>query len=390
MTLPALINKRVIILTGEPSGDAHAAPLIRELKKKEPGLRVSGIGGPCLSREGVRLFYDIKELTVMGAVEVLYQFSHIKRAFARFKLEVHQHRPDLLILVDYPGFNLKAAAWAKTFHIPVLYYITPKVWAWKKSRLKTIRKWVDHAALIFPFELPLYKRSGIPATFVGNPLLDQFSVSRIASQSVLPRTKHGTGSKTADDFVIGLLPGSRKNEIHSLLETMLAASCLIKKQCQTVRFVVSAAESADLSYIRGMIDTYEKQIPVSIKKGSVSNIFSQADLLIAASGTVTLEAAIHGIPTIIIYKVSPLTFFLGKRFVRLDYVGLPNIIAKKEVMPELLQDKANPVQISDRAIEMMQPANLHQSRKELRFVKHMLGTPGAARRTAQIAMNLLN
>lgn len=374
-------SRHIQILTGEPSGDVHGADLVDEIRKIIPSARFSGIGGPCLKRSGVDLFFDIKELTVMGLVEVFAQLSHIRKAFYQFRSAIIADRPDLLILVDYPGFNLKAAAVAKSAGIPVLYYITPKVWAWKKSRLKTIKKTVDHAALIFPFELRLFQKAGIPATFVGNPLLDR-----------IPEVSRPAGHLCVDEsspIRIGLLPGSRKNEIHALLEPMLQAATLISETRQNVQFLVSQAESAEGAYVEKLVRSYGKKLDICIVKKDVTPILAKACLVIAASGTVTLEAAVFGVPTIIIYKVAPLTFFLGKRVIQLDWVGLPNIIAQKQVMPELLQSEATPENISRTALSMLAPEKNLSARKQLKQVKLLLGSKGAARRTARIAKNMM-
>ncbi len=378
MTKPCGESKHVMILTGEPSGDIHGAALIAELTGKLPGITVSGIGGPALEKEGARLFFDIRDLTVMGLTEVICRLNHIKTAYDRFRQQLYKHPPDLLVLVDFPGFNLKAAALAKKHGIPVLYYIAPKVWAWKKSRLKTIKKVTDHVALIFPFEPKIYQKAGIPATFVGNPLLgkDHRFIAHMTPESSKPK-------------VIGLLPGSRKNEIRSLLPVMIMAADMIAGLNEDIRFIVSAASHADLPYIKQQVSLSRNSRNFTVTTDPVATIFKSTDLLVAASGTVTLEAAVHQVPTVIVYKVSPVTFFFGKRLVQLDYIGLPNIIAGRQVMPELLQEDVSPEKIFTTVSAMLEQQTLDRIRKELGKIRHLLGSPGAAGRTAGIAVRMM-
>lgn len=375
--------RHVMIIAGEPSGDIHGGSLVKELKKMDPLLKISGIGGPCLKKAGVELFFDIENLTVMGFVEVFFQIKYIRQAFSLFKHHIRTYTPDLLILIDYPGFNLKAAAWAKQKNIPVLYYIGPKVWAWNQSRLLKIKRYVDHAALIFPFEYGIYKKAGIPATYVGNPLLDYIG----DFDSQWKRAKDSASVK--DHMVVGLLPGSRKNEIKALLIPMLRTAMMLQDRFDHISFVVSAADSINPDFFNKIMEPYRGNKRFSVVYGDPAPIFYKADLLIAASGTVTLEAAVHEIPTIIIYKVFPLTFFLGKHLVQLKFVGLANIIAKKEIMPELLQEDVTPEKICRKAITMLKEDNLRSIKKDLSMIRKLLGGKGAATRTAKIAMSLL-
>jgi len=259
----------IIVLTGEPSGDLHAATLIRAMRKINPGLYISGIGGPCMEAEQVDIFFSIDKLSAMGITEVISQFKYIKLAFDSFKSRLRTHLPDLIILIDYPGFNLKAAQYAKQkFDIPIFYYITPKVWAWKESRLKQIKKYIDHAALILPFEEKLYNRAGIPSTYVGNPLVDDYPDHMAKPFRKLPFLAEKCsikGSGNAKDLesmdlgpVIGLLPGSRKAEITNLLGIMLEAALIIHQQKKRARFLISAASGLHSDRIQQILSPYNQ------------------------------------------------------------------------------------------------------------------------------------
>ncbi len=375
---PVIQPRHIMILAGEPSGDLHGANLVRSLKQMEPGLKISGIGGDGMAARGMELFFHINRLSVMGLTEVLLQFRVIKQAFDLFRQKVRTTKPDLVILIDYPGFNLRAAAFAKKAGVPVLYYITPKVWAWKRSRLKTIKRVVDHAALIFPFEAPMFRKEGIPATFVGHPLLDCY-----------PDTMTPDRSREDGDFIIGLLPGSRETEISALFKTMVESAVLIRKRIGNVRFLVSAAPSVDHQQMEQIMAPYNKDHLFTLVKGTPQSIFHRADLLVAASGTVTLEAAICGVPMIIVYKLSSLTFFIGRIFVRLKHVGLANIIAGHEVVPELLQNQATPETIAHTAVSLLNRKKLGQMRSRLLMIRKLLGGRGASLRTARLALELM-
>ncbi|MCP4115181.1 MAG: lipid-A-disaccharide synthase [Desulfobacteraceae bacterium] len=375
---PVQKSRHIMILAGEPSGDLHGANLVKSLKQADSRIRITGIGGDGMAARGMELFFHINRLSVMGLTEVLLQFRVIKQAFYCFRDRVRTTKPDLVILIDYPGFNLRAAEFAKKAGIPVLYYITPKVWAWKRSRLKTIKRVVDHAALIFPFESPIFQKEGIPSTFVGNPLLDCY-----------PDTMIPVRSGKDGEYTIGLLPGSRETEISALLKTMVESAVLIRERTGNVRFLVSAAPTVDHGRMEEIIAPHNRDRLFTLVKGTPQAIFDRADLLVAASGTVTLEAAICGVPMIIVYKLSSLTFFIGKIFVRLKHVGLANIIAGHEVVPELLQDQATPETIAGTAVSLLNPEKLRRMRARLLMIRELLGGSGASRRTARLALDLI-
>ena len=369
--------KKIMIIAGEPSGDLHGANVIHALKKRQPGICISGIGGDAMARAGMDLRFHIRDLSVMGVTEVLMKLRCIAGVFRGMERHLEQWVPDLLILIDYPGFNLKMAAVAKGMEIPVLYYISPKVWAWKLSRLKKIKKNVDHVALIFPFEVPLYQRWKIPHTFVGHPLLDcrEYAVT------------HVPGTRTAE-LVIGLLPGSRNAEIATLLDPLLKASRRIARLKPQVRFLLSRADAVDKERFNLILARHSNHLHCRVIPGDVTKILTAADLIIAASGTVTLEAALFGVPTIIIYKMSRISYALARLFVHLRHVGLANIIAGEEIMPELLQSHATPEKISDTTLHLLEEGRLFAVHKRLQMIPGLLGGKGASRRVAALALGL--
>lgn len=375
-----------MMIAGEPSGDLHGSNLIKALDKTGLSLRYSGIGGNMMQAEGMTLFFHIKQLSVMGVVEVLAQIRTIKKAFTIYRNALLHDPPDLLLLIDYPGFNLKAAAFAKKCSIPVLYYITPKVWAWNKSRLDKIKKNVDHAAVIFPFEEKIFKGKNIPVTFVGHPLLDVYN-----HDVAIPteNSSHASSQKKTSPLVIGLLPGSRESEVSALLEILVQSARIIYKHYSDIKFLLSAASSINKNKIAAVLGKYNQDNIFSVVYGSPVHLFKNSDLLIAASGTVTLEAALWGVPMIIVYKMSSLSFFMAKIFVKLKHVGLPNLIAGEEVVPELLQNDATPQKIAQKALRMINSNDLYLMRKRLSMLRTLLGGSGASKRTASIVRTML-
>jgi len=373
-----------MVLTGEPSGDFHGGHLVRDIKKLNNRVYFSGIGGTHLENQKVDLFYNISKLSAMGITEVLMQFGQIKKAYDLFKNKLIENTPDLIILVDYPGFNLKAAQYAKNhYNLKILYYITPKVWAWKKSRLKKIKKYVDHAALILPFEEKIFRSARIESTYVGNPLVDEYpeNIPGVLSKtkSVLPKNKK--------HLTIGLLPGSRKAEINNLLEVMIETANRIHEKNKNISFIISKASSIKRERIESGMNNIKKNYSISIEDGPVKNIILTSDLIIAASGTVTLEAALCCVPTIIVYKMSLFSYWIAKLFVKVRYAGLANLIVNAEVMPELLQENATPEKISKKALYMLD--NLYYFQGQLQMVRKFLGKKGASKRAANIANYML-
>jgi lipid-A-disaccharide synthase len=369
-----------MIIAGEASGDRHGAKLVRAMRSRDNELFFCGIGGPAMQAAGVRIVADAARLSVVGITEVLAKSSFLLEGIRRAKNTINGLRPDLLILIDFPDFNLHVAASAKKIGIPVLYYICPQVWAWRPGRVKKIRKRVDHLAVILPFEADFFKQHQIPVTFVGHPLLD--TEDPLFAREPVAATN---GSRT-----IGLLPGSRDKEISRLLPVMLKAADILTRQDERLKFLVSVAPATDPATIQQLVDMQAGAADVELVEESVDSIFRRSMLVVATSGTVTLEAALCGIPTVIVYKVSPMTYWLGKMLVRVDFMGLANLIAGREVVPELAQGRASAKNISKTVWQLLSDDDRRLAiQQDLATVRETLGGPGASKRAAQIALKMI-
>jgi len=377
-----MMPKNILIVAGEPSGDLHASNLVSDLRSLNKDLWFFGIGGSKLKKAGVDIVFDISQLALIGLTEVLKNIFTVGKAYASVISRIDAVKPDLAILVDYPGFNLRLAKALKKRSIPVVYYISPQVWAWGRDRVNIIKRCVRKIIVFFKFEEELYKTYGIDAEFVGHPLLDVVKVD-------LPKKdffkKYGLSE---DGPTIALLPGSRALEVKSLFRTMISASRLIKEDIPGARFIVS--KHPDIR-----IDLYEDAIrglglEIKLIEGDTYNMVAASDFAIVASGTATLETAIIGTPLVIIYKANIITYLLYKIVADIKFIGLPNIIAGKEIAPELLQYDAAPEKIAKRVMELVSDGKkLSAARRELAYIKGLLGRPGASMRAAEAIARLL-
>ena len=371
----------VAIIAGEASGDQHGAKLVRAMRKKQPELFFCGIGGPELSQAGVRIVVDAADLTVVGITEVFAKIPDILKGMGIIKKLLKSLKPDLLILIDFPDFNLHLAAAAQKLSIPVLYYISPQIWAWRRGRGKRIGKLVNHMAVILPFEEQYYAEFNVPVTFVGHPLLDE----------PLPAVRSVLKEGIQEPPVFGLVPGSRDNEIIRLLPIMLDAADILKQRLKHVTFMVSQAASVDRELIEAILEKYPAWADVEIVSDGVAKVFDRCDAIVAASGTVTLQAAMYGTPMVIIYKVSPISAWLGKALVRVPNVGLVNLVAGRGLVPELLQENATGHNIAREVENMLKdPDEFNQLRQELIALRDVLGGSGASDRVAELALGMIN
>ena len=379
-----LNTNHVLVVAGEASGDLHGANLVRAMNDLSPGLYFQGIGGGRMASAGVDILAHSSEMAVVGLTEVFAKLKTIYRAYFKLRSILKNERPDLLILIDYPGFNIKLAGAAKKFGIPVLYYVSPQLWAWRSSRAKKISKRVDRMAVILPFEKDFYEETGtgLAVEYVGHPLLDQIP-SKLDGETI--RKDLGFSRR---DNVIGLLPGSRDEEVKNLLPDMVKAAEIISAGIENTKCVLPAAATISNELIDEIIQGSSLEI-IKTRKG-VYNALSTCDLAFVASGTATLETAIMGVPMIITYRISPLSFRVAKWVVNVQHVGLVNLVAGEEVAPELLQEEVNPENMAARAIEIIGDKNkISYIKEKLADVKKSLGSPGASARTARLAIDMM-
>jgi len=370
-----------MIIAGEASGDLHASRLVMAMRKRSPALFFFGIGGKFLREAGVRILVEASTLSVVGLTEAISKIPALAKGIAVVKRLLKSLRPDLLILIDFPDFNLHAAGIAKKIGIPVLYYISPQIWAWRSGRIHKIKKRVDHVAVILPFERDLYAVRDIPVTFVGHPLLD--------GGPFADRSK--TVATAPDNSAIGLLPGSREKEVVRHLPIMLSAARRLSRQMPELKFAVSLAPTVKRELLDSVIKTHGGDVRPEIITEGADQVFQRCGFVIAVSGTVSLEAAIAGTPMVIIYRVSPLSYWLGRALIHVRHIGLVNLIAGREIVPELIQGEASPENIAAKAAAMVSDAGeLDRLRNELRSAVGTLGGPGASDRAAAVAMALLN
>lgn len=372
--------EKIMMICGESSGDLHGAGLVRELFKKNPKFKIFGIGGRLMRREGFGAVLKSEDLSFMGISDVISNYGIISDAKKAMEFLIEEEKPDLLILIDYPGFNLRIAKFAKKHGIKVLYYISPKIWAWNMKRIHKIKEFVDHMALILPFEKEIYDAHEIESTFVGNPLMDY----NIPEKNI--RDFHEIKSAP----IIGLLPGSRPGEVKRHIDVLLKSAEKISSEIENAKFIVSFACEEEREFLSNKLYEYKNQIDIRVEDKSVYNVFEESDFLIAASGTVTLEAAASGVPMVIIYKVSNLTYAAGKTFVKTPYIGLASIIAGREIVPELIQRRANPNLISHTVLSYLEDEEMYGKMVEdLKEVKNQLGEKGVSLKTAELGLGLM-
>lgn len=373
----------IMILAGEASGDAHAAEFVEQLKLEQPGLIISGMGGRAMQKSGVDVFFDSSIIAVVGLVEVLRHWGEIKRAMDLVKQRLDQTRPDLLILVDYPEFNLKMARHARRLGIRVLFYISPQVWAWRPKRIHKIGSLIDHMAVIFKFEQQYYESAGIPVSFVGHPLVDRVATD-IDAREIRARL-----DIPADARVIGLFPGSRHSEILRLLPLMFATAKRMHARDPGLRFVLPVASSLDFDDISRQ--SRDSGLDIMVSNEDIHDVIVCCDAIATCSGTVTLEIALLNVPMCILYKMSWLSYLVMSRLITIPHIGLANIVAGKAVVKEFLQRDANPENVSHELFELLENRVYRdQVQSGLARVRENLGAGDGARNVAQLALSLLD
>lgn len=370
------------MVAGEASGDLYGAGLIKAVHASDPTIQFFGIGGKMMREAGAETLVDSSDMAVVGLVEVLRHFNVIAAAFSKLKRILLTTPPDLLILIDYPGFNLRLANVARKAGVKVLYYISPQIWAWRQGRVRKIKQLVDHMAVILPFEAPFYERAGVPVTFVGHPMADLVKVDR---------SRHGAALSFGLDPtrpVVGLFPGSRKGEVSRLLPTILAAAQIIKQHHPEVQFVLPLASTLHEEDLAPHLAA--ATVKVTIVHERIHDLIRACTAVISVSGTVTLEIALVGTPLVIIYKLSPLTFCLAKHLVKVEHIGLCNIVAGETVAHELIQDQASPENIAAEIRRMLSEHNYAVGCAEkLMRVRERLGGGGTNQQVARLVNRMV-
>lgn len=369
-------KKLIMLIAGEASGDLHGANLMRNLKKVDNSLDFIGAGGKQMEQEGLIGITDMDSLAVVGIKEIFGKYASLKQAFRRLTEIIEKNKPNCLILIDYPGFNLRMAKIAKEKNVPVFYYISPQIWAWGRNRIKKIKKYVDKMFVILPFEKEFYSQYGVNAEFSGHPLLD------IVKPNLSKEQSFSSFGFNPNKILIGLLPGSRWEEVKLSIPIMTQACKIIAKEVPNVKFGILVSENIDVKKIESLVP-YNKQVFHFIKDKNY-NFINICDLVLVNSGTATLEVAILGKPMLIIYKLSFLSWLILKMFVKIPYIGLANIIKGKKIVPEFIQFAAIPSKIAKEALRILLDQQIIETMKQnLLEVKAKLGEEGASEKIAR-------
>ena len=374
--------KEVMIVAGEASGDLHGSNLVKAIHRIDPQIHFYGIGGEKLRGAGVEIVANLSEMAVVGLTEVLSKLGFILKVRRKLKKFLQERRPDLLILIDYPDFNLSLAKEARKNGVKVFYYISPQVWAWRKGRIYSIAKCVDRMAVILPFEAPLYKRAKLDVHFVGHPLLDAVE-RKYTRQEALKKFDLKEGATT-----VGILPGSRDGEVKKLLPAMLKAAEILEDRLPSVQFALPLADTLNYDFVAGIVS--QSSADVKIVTDDVYDLIGLSDIVMVASGTATLETALLGTPMIIVYKISALSYLIGRAVIDIDTIGMVNIIAGKTVVPELIQGDANPEKMADEVYDILTSGSrMDEMKKDLLDVCKKLGSTGASQRAAELACEMI-
>ncbi len=372
------MNKKIYISTGEKSGEIHASTLCKKIKEEENSIKISAMGGEILRKSGVDIFYDASNLSVTGFTEIIKNIFTFKEILRKCVEHIIEQNYDAVIMVDYPGFNMRLAKLIKEKkpEQKIYYYICPKFWAWNYRRVKKIKKYIDHIFCIFPFEPPMLEKEGISSSFIGNPLLDQIDFN-------------DTGNEIKNMFpkkIIGLFPGSRKNEIKRILPVIIDATKIIKNKIPDIGIIVGAPQGISKEQLEKIANC--KLDNIKFIEGKSHKIMAGCDFIIAKSGTTTLETALIGTPMVAVYLISPISAFIGKLLLRTKHFTLPNLLTydfcpteaeRYTAVPEMLQKEANPKNIANKSIEFLTNENLQKdTREKLINIRKILGNSGAS------------
>jgi lipid-A-disaccharide synthase len=378
------LSARLLLSCGEASGDLYAGALTRELFALDPALRIAGLGGPKFAAAGGRLIDDYREISVTGLTEWIPKLPRLLRARRRLVDAARTEKPDALVLIDFSGFNFRLAPTIKRLGVPVIYYISPQIWASRPRRLETIRAIADRVLVIFPFEAAIYEKAGVPVEFVGHPLIDLAKPTAARDRFLAARGLAPSAPTVA------ILPGSRPNEVSRILPDLAAAARLIRRDVPDAQFVVARAPHLDDELFEA-VRAGGASVPFTIVEGDTDTVLASADVALTASGTATVQAALHDTPMVVVYRMAPFSYQLAKRVVRLDTIGMVNLIAGEKIAPELIQDAFTPEAVAREAISMLTDRDrAARIRAGLATVRARLGGPGASRRAAQAILRIAN
>jgi lipid-A-disaccharide synthase len=372
----------VLIVAGEASGDLHGAGVVRALKQLAPQTEIFGIGGDGMAAAGMELLFHVRDMAVVGFTEILRRLRFFRRVMKTLEREAARRKPDAVILIDYPGFNLRfAARLHRDCKEPpkILYYIAPQVWAWGAARIPKMARLIDQMAVVFPFETSLFQPAGIPTEFVGHPLLEGLR------PKLTPEAFFSRYQLAAESPLLGLLPGSRREEIARLLPDMLATARLVRHSIPDLQIAVAMAPNLSEDFYRGRVN----DDAVRLVSNSTYEVMRGSRACLVCSGTATLETACFKTPLVVVYRISRLSYEIGKRVVKMPYIGLVNVVAGRKIAPEFIQNDFKPDRVAPVLAKMIQDRDHHAEMKQaLAEVRSKLGTPGASRRTAELALRL--
>lgn len=378
------MSARLLLSCGEASGDLYAGALTRELRAIDPSVVVEGLGGPQLAAAGGRLIDDYRDIAVTGLTEAIAKIPRSFTALRRLVAAARTHRPDALVVIDSPDFNFRLAPRVKKLGVPVIYYISPQIWAWRRGRLKNIRAFADRVLVIFPFEEAIYRNAGVPVEFVGHPLVDlaRPSASRAA---MLSRFGLDPAAPT-----VAILPGSRPNEVARILPGLLEAATRIGARLSDAQFVIARAPHLPDDLFAQAVSATGPVKHAAVVEGDADTVLASADVALTASGTATVQTALHDTPMVVVYRLSPLTYRLFRPLVNVDAIAMVNLIAGEKIVPEFVQDAFTPDAVAQEAISMLTDrARAGRVREGLARVRAKLGGPGASRRAAEAILRVV-
>jgi len=371
-----------MISCGEASGDLYAGALAAELRRRIPDAEIFGFGGPALQRSGAELLGDFTKYSVTGLFETLSIWPRALKMLLRLISAARQRRPDVFIPIDFPDFNFFLIAGLRRLGIPIVYYVSPQLWAWRTGRMKTMQAAVRRVLVIFPFEERLYQEAGVDVRFVGHPLVDAAHASEPRSSFL---ASHGL---VADAPTVALLPGSRRNEVAQTIPTFVEAMALIRARVPGVQFTVACAPTLEAAAFDPLVSGASGAV---LLRDRTDDVIASADVAITASGTATVQCALHERPMVVVYRLSPLSYWLGKRFVKVDMYAMPNLVAGSRIVPELIQDDFTPQRVADEAVALLTDGERRARMTEaLRQVKARLGTSGASSRAADAVLEVVS